>query len=81
LLKISDLSRKGGLSNAQVHRGFGHGPQFGDGNEGSEAPQIHAKNICRRGMEYQHNYALDGSRPGGAILTLEHQLSGNVASV
>jgi len=35
LLKITDLSRKCGLSNAQAHRGFRYSAQFGHGNKGS----------------------------------------------
>ena len=62
MLKISDLSRKGGLSNAQVNRGFRYGPHLGDSNKGSEAPQIHTHILCLAGIRSQHNYALDGTQ-------------------
>ena len=61
LLKITDLSRKCGLSDAQANRGFRYSAEFGDGNKGSQAPQIHDSILCLAGMECHHNYALDMS--------------------
>jgi hypothetical protein len=42
LLKIAELPRQGRLPYAQAHRRFRNRAQLGDGNEGSQAPQIHA---------------------------------------
>jgi hypothetical protein len=50
LLKMTDLSRKCGLSDAQAHRGFRYGAQLGDGSEGSQTPQIHTAILCLTGM-------------------------------
>jgi hypothetical protein len=61
LLKIADLSRQRRLSDAQPHRSFRYAAQFSDCNEGSQASRIHRSIVCPVGMEFQHNYALDGS--------------------
>lgn len=50
LLKIADLSRQRGLSNAQAQRSFRYAAQLGDCNERSQAPRIHPLIVCRTGM-------------------------------
>jgi hypothetical protein len=59
LLKITELSRKRRLPDTQAQRGLRYRAEFGDGNKGSQTPQIHCSILCRMGMEYQSNYALD----------------------
>jgi len=59
LLKISDLSRKCRLSNAQAQRGLRYSAEFGDRNEGSQAPEVHGSILCLIGIQSQSNYALD----------------------
>jgi hypothetical protein len=61
LLKITELSRKRRLSNAQADRSFRYAAQFSDCNEGSQAPRIHFSILCLVGIGCQHNYALDRS--------------------
>src|ERR1043166_7433176 len=41
LLKVGDLSGECRLSDAQAHRGFRYSAEFGDGNTGFQAPQVH----------------------------------------
>jgi hypothetical protein len=51
LLKIAELPRQGRLPYTQEQRGFQHRAQLGDGNKGSQAPQVHDFNVCLVGME------------------------------
>src|SRR5262249_19676463 len=62
-LKLAELPRERGLSDAQAQRGFGNGAQLRYDGEGAQAPQVHRTNLCRIGMEYYNNYALDRAYP------------------
>ncbi|HEY1361194.1 MAG TPA: hypothetical protein VGF60_03050 [Xanthobacteraceae bacterium] len=50
LLKVAELPGKGRLADAQADRGFRDGAQLGDGDEGSQALEVHRGNVCRAGM-------------------------------
>src|SRR5262249_20082414 len=79
LLKVSDLSRQCRLPNAQAQRGFRYGAEFGDGNKGSQTPQIHHSILCLTGMEYQSNYALDVRPFRPHVCLMEHRALAGVA--
>jgi hypothetical protein len=51
-LEIADLPRKGGLSDAQAQRCFRNRAQLRYGDEGAQAPQVHACNLCQIGMQF-----------------------------
>src|SRR5690349_3155957 len=81
LLKIADLSGKRRLSNTQAHRRFRYAAQFSDCNEGFQAPRIHRSIVCPAGIDFQHNYALDGRSLEEQSRRNELALPGSIAAL
>jgi hypothetical protein len=59
LLEVADLSGQSRLGDVHPERRLRDRPQLSNGDERTQAPQIHSHHVCLMDIEIKRNYALD----------------------